>query len=193
MLLDYEKRTNWKRVVQNHVKERFGEEAYFLHPRTSKYLISNTGKIKSLYNGKILKSHTNQNGYQMVNIVFDNGTRRNCMIHRLVMETFVSVFGGDEINYEVNHMDANKNNNALNNLEWMTRSENLQHARDNGLFKNTRNGKVFKLTDSQVNEILEFRKLGFTIKEIAASYRVSRCYTSKLIKTKGERRRKWQI
>lgn len=190
MLLDYSQRTNWKNVVSNFIKTQHGDEFYAFHPKSKKYVISNKGNVKSLYNNKLLSQFDNANGYKMVNIVFENGIRRCCMVHRLVMETFVSILGGDSVNYEVNHINGDKSFNDLTNLEWNTRAENLQHARDTGLFSSKRNGKLFKLTDSQVLDILEFRKLGFSMKDIAKSFDVARPYISKLIKNNGIRRRK---
>ena len=101
------------------------------------YEISNTGKVRNLrrddknrtYPGKILKPGRTKNGYLFV-LLSVNGVTKNCMIHRLVAETFLHKV--DE-NLEVNHIDGNKENNSVTNLEWCTRSYNLKHSIDNGL------------------------------------------------------------
>lgn len=65
-------------------------------------------------------------GYRRVAIIDDDGVKKSMLLHRLVALTFLSdTFSEDR---EVNHKDADKLNNNLSNLEWVTRSENLKHA-----------------------------------------------------------------
>lgn len=75
--------------------------------------------------GKILKPQPNSKGYLRVHI---GGKCR--FVHRLVGETFLS--NPDE-KPVINHKDGNRLNNSLSNLEWVTRSENTQHAVRTGL------------------------------------------------------------
>lgn len=94
------------------------------------YLVSNFGRIKSFKTpGKeiILKPCKHYKGYQ---IVFLYGMETNlktkhtkCYIHRLVAEAFIP---NPEEKPFVNHIDCNKANNLLTNLEWMTEAENTQ-------------------------------------------------------------------
>ena len=101
------------------------------------YEVSDTGLVRSLrddtknrtYSGKILKPGKTGAGYLFV-LLSVNGITQNRMIHRLVAETFLPETGK---NLEVNHIDGNKENNVVTNLEWCTRAYNLKHAVDNGL------------------------------------------------------------
>lgn len=70
-------------------------------------------------------------------------------VHRLILENFNPVEGME--NLQVNHIDGNKENNKLENLEWTTCKENIQHAIDNNLRAKI-NG-ASKLTIEQVKEI----------------------------------------
>lgn len=105
------------------------------------YKISNYGKIISLprkvknrYGYKtteecFLKPQSNKRGYLQFRI-YKNGRGETKTIHRLVMSSFRGLS-----KKEINHIDGNKLNNALCNLEYCTRSENIQHAYKNKLIK----------------------------------------------------------
>lgn len=102
------------------------------------YQISNLGRVKSLkriekfYHNKedkILKAAKCGNCYLKV-ILCKNNIKRNLMIHRLVAETFIS---NPENKVTVNHIDGNKHNNCVDNLEWNSYSENIKHAYKLGL------------------------------------------------------------
>lgn len=83
---------------------------------------------------KILKQVNNSNNlsnnYYIVTLVDANGNRKNRAIHRLMAETFLPNPNNKK---HVNHIDGNKLNNSLCNLEWATEKENSQHAVDNNL------------------------------------------------------------
>lgn len=92
------------------------------------YEISNLGRIKSLkYRGgkkqKILSTY-NVHGYKRVRL-FDGRTKHSTGVHRIVAEAFLD---NPESKQFVNHIDGDKGNNRLENLEWATRSENTIHA-----------------------------------------------------------------
>jgi len=91
-----------------------------------KYQVSNTGKIKSLKckNPKIMAKRHNENGYCTI-ILYENSKGTNFKLHRLVAEYFIP---NPENKEQVNHIDGNKDNNTVANLEWCTRSENEIHS-----------------------------------------------------------------
>lgn len=93
------------------------------------HLISNTGIVKSLpRNNKkketLLKESDNGNGYKKVGIQ-ENGVLKNVYIHRLVAQAFIP----NPLNKkEVNHKNGIRHDNRVENLEWVTSSENNIHA-----------------------------------------------------------------
>ena len=82
-------------------------------------------------NKKQLKGPIKKSGYIQI-LINHKGVRDYILLHRLIAETFIQ---NPLKKRTVNHKDGNKLNNKVSNLEWMTDSENLIHARDNGLLK----------------------------------------------------------
>lgn len=95
------------------------------------YQISNLGRVRSYKNGKekLIKGWIQNTGYLTVSL-----NNKKYSVHRLVAETFIHKLKGK--NY-VNHIDGNKLNNNVNNLEWCTLQENIQHAFATGLMNNS--------------------------------------------------------
>lgn len=87
------------------------------------YCVDIYGRVYNRY-GRELKQTVNRYGYCMVKLC-QNGYEKNCSVHRLVADAF---FDGDHSGYDVNHIDGNKQNNFIGNLEWATRGENIKHA-----------------------------------------------------------------
>ena len=82
------------------------------------------GKGKRLIKGKPLVRSSCSNGYKFHHIS-GNGVKKNALIHRLVAEAFIP----NPYNLpEVNHIDEDRTNNRVDNLEWVTRSQNLNHG-----------------------------------------------------------------
>lgn len=78
--------------------------------------------------------------YQIINFSLINGKKKTYRAHRLVLMAFKPVDNME--NLEVNHIDGNKKNNKLENLEWCTSSENQIHAFKTGLNKARQGEKV---------------------------------------------------
>lgn len=110
------------------------------------YQVSNLGNIRSLdkfsftnnrfnkmkrkVKGRILKPYLNEKtGYLQI-VLSNNKKQKTWLVHRLVAQTFISNL---ENKPQVNHIDGDKNNNNINNLEWCTCSENIKHAFINNL------------------------------------------------------------
>lgn len=96
-------------------------------PNTNgKYLVNKNGEVKSLCkkNPRILVPCNGPRGYKLVSI-FENGEKKTRRVHRLVAEAFIP---NPDNKPEVNHIDGDKGNNSVDNLEWATRSENEYHA-----------------------------------------------------------------
>jgi hypothetical protein len=175
---------NNRNSVRNNIINLFPKEKeiYIFHPNCNNILVSNYGNVKNSITGTIFKSYKNRNNYNMVNVKFNDGRgRRSVFNHRLVAETFLSHFDNSNYIFEVNHISGNKEDNSLYNLEWMTRQENLQHARDIKLFKS--NG-YYKFNLQSRIDMQELYKLGFKINEIARSFNADRNTVSKIVKGK---------
>jgi hypothetical protein len=98
-------------------------------------------------------------GYMAVQTKTEGG-RATLYIHRLLAEAFIPK--PPRCN-EVNHLDGDKRNNSLENLEWTTHSANLQHAHATGLFKNT-------MSASEVLALKELLANGMSISEAARRF-----------------------
>jgi hypothetical protein len=96
------------------------------------YEVSETGQIRRSNNGRIKKQLDLGNSGYFIVYLSRSGKDRIFSVHRLVALYFVP---NPEGKAEVNHLDGNKKNNRSDNLAWVTRSENIQHAYDSGLKK----------------------------------------------------------
>lgn len=140
-------------------KDVKGYELYFK--------VSNLGRVLGKRSGKILKQHTNKNGRATLatRIGGRQGEAVTFFVHRLVAEAFVE---NVENKPQVNHKDGNPSNNSVDNLEWVTASENMQHAFDNKLIVASRGVESCSasLSESQVEYIRE-NPAGKTVRELA--------------------------
>lgn len=93
------------------------------------YLIGNNGTI--LNRTKTLKTYINNSGYECIKLTALKSNKHR-LIHRLVAETFIP---NPDNKPEVNHKDGNKLNNTVENLEWVTSSENKRHSLVTGIRK----------------------------------------------------------
>lgn len=94
----------------------------------ARYLVGRDGTIVSTKTGKVLKTHTCKKGYHRVNLK-PRGVGVK-LVHRIVAEIYIP--NPDNLP-QVNHKDGNKDNNSVDNLEWVDNLTNTRHAVANGL------------------------------------------------------------
>jgi hypothetical protein len=112
------------------------------------YQVSNLGRIKSVYKRTnfntyketILSPGRDSRGYLQV-ILYKNNLPKGRRIHRLVAEAFIH---NPENKRTVNHIDENKLNNTVSNLEWSTNQENIDHSQSK---------KIIQLKDNKIIKI----------------------------------------
>ncbi len=107
------------------------------------YEVSNLGRVKSYSRKKerILKFRITKTGYYRV-MLQSNCFKKELLIHRLVAIAFLEA---DKNKPDVNHIDSNKSNNKLENLEWVTKSENIKHSYLIG--RKTKSKKIIRLSN----------------------------------------------
>ena len=135
------------------------------------YQVSRAGQVYSLKRHRLLAQVEGERGYLTVNL-YRNGRPEHCLVHRLVAAAFL---GPIPPGYQVNHVDADKSNNRLTNLEIVTPEENRAHAARCGLlrdFKGEANIRA-KLTEGKVRDIRRLREEGMRVQEIAWRFQVS--------------------
>jgi len=148
------------------------------------YEVSDCGNVRSVITTssrrtKILKPYV-KNGYFAVNL-FDNQKMKHCYIHRLVAEAFIE---NPDNKKEVNHIDCDKQNNRVSNLEWCNRTHNLQHSYDNGLKRMGENHGGHKLTEQEVLQIRKEYKKGdrnYSYHALGKKYNVNWCTIQAII------------
>lgn len=149
------------------------------------YQVSRDGQVRRLpgvvsrsnsglsINGRVMSPRIKNSGYLFISLS-KGGQRKNAYIHHLVAQVFI---GDRPLKHDINHIDGNKLNNSASNLEYVTRTENMRHARELGLHDN-RGEKQWqaKLTDDDARTILLIKSIGMgetTIKELAEEFGVS--------------------
>ena len=134
----------------------------------NRYFVNTIGQIYDTYRQGYLNPILHNKGYLQChfytpyNLDQRSTTRK---IHRVVMMAFY--YFPDCYKYEVNHIDGNKTNNNITNLEWATHSENTIHAINNGLKTIFgRSDLKVNLTDDDIDKILYLNSEGYTNLEI---------------------------
>lgn len=102
-------------------------------------LVSKSG-VSRKYHGQIRKQSMNMCGYPMVTLCVGQ-KKKFCSIHRLVAKSFIK---NNKKYREVNHIDGDKTNNNVENLQWCTSSQNQLHAYDIGIQKRGKDSQYAK-------------------------------------------------
>ena len=132
-----------------------------------RYKATASGKIWSNYKKDFMSASIDRYGYFHLKLINNLNIEKTVYIHRMIAITFL---GEDYIKNTVNHKDGNKLNNNIENLEWMTKKENLEHAFENNLQKKILNMKSFQ-------DVYELYLEGKSIGELAEIFN---CYEASI-------------
>jgi hypothetical protein len=131
------------------------------------YCVTSDGAIYSLKSKRFLNLQYNDNGYVVVTLRINYKTK-TLRVHRLVAMMYLrdTYFDGAH----VNHIDGDKSNNAVQNLEWVTREENMRHAYDNNLIIS----KPKTLSDHDLHLICQSLESGSRVVDVARMFSLER-------------------
>lgn len=161
------------------------------------YQVSNYGKLKSidrlidypngnkrLFKGKTQKCSVLKGGYIYYDL-YKNSKRKRFLAHILVYNSFKNDYNP---NLDINHIDCNKQNNFIENLEQVTRSQNMKHALKNGLLDKTINSATKNyVLDNDGNEIdlkTLARKYGLSYSKVLSRFLKGYSFDEIIIKRK---------
>lgn len=156
-------------------KEIWKEVKYY-----SKYEVSNLGNLRKKSDPNVYLKQYNNNGYKMAYLT-SYCKRRALLVHRLVAQVFIE---NPCTKSCVNHKDGNKSNNVVENLEWVTHSENsLHYYRELGgvCWSNQA-----KLTSQDITDVYEMTKT-HSIIDVAKKYRITRTKINLIIRLRSKR------
>ncbi|WP_049851502.1 HNH endonuclease [Pantoea sp. RIT-PI-b] len=112
--------------------------------------VSNTGLVRNTKTKKTFNPSPGTNGYKKVTLSLGNGVNITKEVHRLVAETFKP---NSTRGLVVDHIDGDKLNNHIDNLQWISQKQNLKKAKRKGTNQP-------RLTQSQIDEIVKMRNAG---------------------------------
>lgn len=149
------------------------------HPTYTHISVSRDGlQVYSTLSGKYLSQYMNDNGYMIVNVTTGTNKRRGYRVHRLVAETYLP---NEENLTDVNHIDHDKTNNNVDNLEWCDRAYNIRYAIQQGF--NLSIGETHSqatYTEAQIIEVCDLIKDGLRNCDIEKLTSVNKDTISKL-------------
>ena len=155
------------------------------------YLISNIGNVYSRYRNNNSSIHISNKGYYNVGMNI-NGIKKVYTVHRLMMFAFKpnEYFEGAVIN----HIDCNKLNNSLDNLEWCTIKENNIHAHTNGLVPTPKGieKSSCKLTEEKVLEIRKLYNEGISQQNLSKLYNICQNNVSLIVTNRAWKHLHWE-
>ena len=165
------------------------KEVFKTIPSYPDYLVSNFGRVKTKARElrythavtkkehfrksveRFLKVHYNKlTGYKFYQLYKDK-KMYNKSIHQLVADAFIEKIESFD---HINHIDGNKHNNSVDNLEWCTNEYNHHHATITGLVAKGERVGTSKLNDNMVHAIKYFLHEGYSHVELAFAFNVSR-------------------
>lgn len=161
---------------------------YYHRNKRTDYLISEYGEVYSEKRNFIMKRRVDKKGYVRIDLMVD-GSKVGVSIHRMVALAFIGICKEcpDNEDIEVNHKDGDKTNNFIENLEWSTHIENIEHARKTNLYQKGEVHFFNKYSDNTIYNICNLFIKGISFNEITQLTGVPQTYLVNLI---NKRKRK---
>lgn len=131
-----------------------------------RYEISKCGIVRNIKTGRVMVDKPCKVGYHRLWLSDKSNKRKGVSLHRLLAITFIS--GRTRWKNEVNHIDGNKSNNSLDNLEWVDRKTNMAHAKN---VLKVMSGR--KRKDLRRRVMKDLKAIGYTNYEIADAFEIS--------------------
>ena len=138
------------------------------------YSVSTDGEVINTVTNKKLRLSLKKCGYLQVGLS-NKKVKAWFIVHRLVAKAFIDNPDNKEF---VNHIDGDKTNNNVNNLEWVTHQENMNHAKNHNLIKRGNENPRSKLNDELVEEICKMLEYGLRNIDISRTLNVPSCQIS---------------
>lgn len=147
------------------------------------YYVTEEGEIYSSYSNKYLKKDLDKDGYERVSLQTIEGKRKSYRVNRIVALTYIKNINNYPV---VNHIDNNKRNNKVDNLEWTTVQQNTILGYQNNNYHYTKKIGVYDLNDNLI-------QIFNSIKECANNYNISYYDISKIANNKIKPYKKGKI
>ena len=140
-------------------------------PNFDKYEVFSDGSVCSYHRStcRNLKFSTSPAGYKYIVLCADN-KRRKMLVHRLVAQLFIP---NPQNKPHINHIDGNPGNNCVENLEWCTPKESMEHASRTGLVQKGSEKPNSKLTCKDCEIIFELFRTGSSARSISRRFEIS--------------------
>jgi len=137
-------------------------EEWLVVPGHPRYEASSTGRVRLIDSGRIVAQRGHGSG-SYLGVHLDG---KRIRVHSVIASAWL---GEQQKGFDVNHIDGNKQNNCADNLEYVTRQENMQHAQRTGLWNNRgENHPLAKTTKEQILEAIAMIEAGSTMASAAA-------------------------
>lgn len=144
------------------------------------YLISDNGEVFNQRTKQMMKQHKDKDGYLVLNLSH-NGIKKAHKVHRLVAQTYIP----NPSNLDtVNHINHNKEDNTVDNLEWLSNKDNATEGANSYTRHKGEKATAAKLSMEQAKDIRAQASLGISRKELASIYGVTTATIGNVINNK---------
>ena len=151
------------------------------------YSVSDQGRVSSRKYGKwlVMKPARDSQGYLCISLCDGSGKKRTTKVHQLVVAAFLGP--KPTPGHEINHIDGVKTNPRVDNLEWVTKSENTRHSYDVLGNKAARGDALphTKVTETDVREIRRRCAAGESQRRVAMGYGITQSAVSLIVSGKN--------